>query len=231
VAADAGGVEKEKTLMTDIISIAADKRERVGKGGARETRRTGRVPAIISGAGREPEAVSVDGKELHKQIRSGGFFSHVYVIDVGGVKHRVLAREVQRHPVSGAPLHVDFMRFSATTRVQVDVDVVFVNEDAAPGLKQGGVLNIVSHSVPLICSPSEIPQNLTVDLTGLEIGDVIHVTSLTIPASAELDVSDPEATIATIAPPTVASVEEEEAEAEAAAAESAEAAEEKDEEE
>ena len=220
--------------MSDIISIAAEKRERVGKGGARETRRTGRVPAIIYGAGAESTAVSVDGKDLHKQMRAGGFFSNVYEINVGGDKHRVLARELQRHPVSGAPLHVDFMRFSATTRVHVDVEVVFVNEEAAPGLKHGGVLNIVSHTVPLICNPSEIPQNLTVDLTGLEIGDVIHIESLTIPSSAELDVSDPEATIATIAPPTVATAEEEEEEAEAAeaaAAEGAEAAEEKDEEE
>lgn len=217
--------------MSDIISIAADKRERVGKGGARETRRAGRVPAIIYGSDGEPTSVSVDGRELNKQMRAGGFFSNVYEINVGGKKHRVLARDMQRHPVTGAPLHVDFMRFSATTRVQVDVDVLFVNEDAAPGLKHGGVLNIVSHTVPLICNPSEIPQNLTVDLTGLEIGDVIHITSLTIPASAELDVSDPETTIATIAAPTVATAEEDEADAEAAAAASiaSEAAEEKDE--
>ncbi len=131
-------------------------------------------------------------------------------------------RDMQRHPVTGVPLHIDFMRFSASTRVQVDVDVVFENEEAAPGLKQGGVLNIVSHTVPLICNPSEIPQSLTVDLTGLEIGDVIHVTSLTIPASAELDIADPEATIATIAAPTVATAEEDEADAEAAEAAAAE---------
>jgi len=220
--------------MSDIISIAADKRERVGKGGAREIRRTGRVPAIIYGAEKEPTPVSLDGKELHKEMRGGGFFSNVYEINVGGEKHKVLARDLQRHPVSGAPLHVDFMRFSASTRVQVDVAIVFENEESAPGLKQGGVLNIVSHTVPLICSPGDIPQNLTVDLTGLEIGDVIHIASLTIPASAELDVSDPEATIATIAAPTVATAEEEEEDAEAAeaaAAESAEAAEDKGEEE
>lgn len=218
--------------MSDIISIAADKRERIGKGGAREIRRASRVPAIIYGSDREPTPVSLDDRELLKQVRGGGFFSSVYEISVDGEKHRVLARDLQRHPVTGAPLHVDFMRFSATTRVQVDVAVVFENEEAAPGLKQGGVLNIVSHTVPLICNPSEIPQNLTVDLTGLEIGDVIHVTSLTIPASAELDIADPEATIATIAAPTVATAEEDEADAEAAeaaAADSAEAAEDKEE--
>lgn len=211
--------------MTDIISIAADKRERVGKGGARETRRTGRVPAIIYGSDAEPTAVSVDGKELFKQLRGGGFFSNVYEINIGGEKHRVLARDVQRHPVSGVALHVDFMRFSASTRVNVDVAIVFENEEAAPGLKQGGVLNVVSHSVSLICNPSDIPQNLTVDLTGLDIGDVIHIGSLTIPASAELDVVDPETTIATIAAPTVATAEDEEADAEAAEAAAAESAE------
>ncbi len=206
--------------MTDIISIDADARERVGKGGARETRRSGRIPAIIYGAEKEPAAVSVDSKELRKQMRGGGFFSNVYEINVGGEKHRVLARDLQRHPVSGAPLHVDFMRFSASTRVNVDVDVVFINEDAAPGLKLGGVLNIVSHSVPLICKPDEIPQNITIDLTGLAIGDVIHVKTLNIPASAELSLSDPDATIATIAAPTVAAAEDEEtAEGEGAAVE------------
>lgn len=198
--------------MSDIISIAAERRARVGKGGAREIRRSARVPAIIYGSDREPTPISVDDRELLKQMRGGAFFSNVYEIDVAGEKHRVLARDLQRHPVSGAPMHVDFMRFSASTRVQVDVNIVFVNEEAAPGLKHGGVLNIVSHSVPLICNPSDIPQNLTVDLTGLEIGDVIHVTSLSIPASAELDIADPEATIATIAAPTVATAEEEEAE-------------------
>ncbi len=216
--------------MSNTISIAAAKRERVGKGGARETRRAGRVPAIIYGSDAEPTAVSVDGKELVKQVRGGGFFSNVYEIDVDGEKHKVLARDLQRHPVSGVALHVDFMRFSASTRVNVDVAIVFENEEAAPGLKQGGVLNIVSHSVPLICNPSDIPQSLTVDLTGLDIGDVIHVGSLTIPASAELDVADPETTIATIAAPTVATAEEDEADAEAAAAKSADAAEDKGEE-
>ena len=211
--------------MTDIITIAAAKRERVGKGGARETRRAGRVPAIIYGSDAEPTAVSLDGKELFKQLRGAGFFSNVYEIDVEGEKHKVLARDLQRHPVSGVALHVDFMRFSASTRVNVDVAIVFENEEAAPGLKQGGVLNIVSHTVPLICSPSEIPQSLTIDLTGLEIGDVIHIGSLTIPSSAELDIADPETTIATIAAPTVATAEDEEADAEAAEGEAEEGAE------
>lgn len=207
--------------MTDIISIAADKRERVGKGGARETRRAGRVPAIIYGSDAEPTPVSVDGKELHKQMRGGGFFSNVYEISVGADKHRVLARDMQRHPVTGVPLHVDFMRFSASTRVDVDVDVVFINEDAAPGLKQGGMLNIVSHSVALTCKPDEIPQNITIDLTGLEIGDVVHTRDLNIPASAELVDADPEGTIATIAAPSAAAAKDEEADAEAESAEAA----------
>jgi large subunit ribosomal protein L25 len=212
--------------MTENTSFAAENRERIGKGGARTLRRAGRVPAVIYGKDQEPLSISIDGKELSRKVKESGFFSHVYEIAVGGKKHRVFARDLQRDPVSDQPIHVDFMSFSAETRVNVDVDVVFENEELAPGLKKGGVLNVVSHSIELICSPDEIPENLKVDLTGLEIGDSIHINSLVVPESAELAVADPDTTIATIAAPTVAAADEEE-EAEEGAVEEEAAAEEK----
>jgi large subunit ribosomal protein L25 len=136
----------------------------------------------------------------------------VFEIDIDGTKERVLARDLQKDPVTEAPLHVDFMRFSATTTFEVDVELVFENEEESPGLKFGGVLNVVMRTIPLICRPDAIPESISVDLTGLEIGDVIHIGKLSIPASAELAITDPEATVATIAAPTIAPVEEEEAE-------------------
>jgi large subunit ribosomal protein L25 len=198
--------------MADTISFVAETRERAGKGAARQTRRDGRVPAVIYGNKQAPVMISLESKELLKQIRGLGFFSHVFEIDVGGNKERVLARDLQKDPVTDSPLHVDFMRFSATTRFEVDVEVVFENEEESPGLKFGGVLNVVMRTIPLICRPDAIPERIGVDLTGLEVGDVIHIGKLSIPASAELAITDPEATVATIAAPTIAPVEEEEAE-------------------
>jgi large subunit ribosomal protein L25 len=198
--------------MADTISLAAEARERAGKGAARQTRRDGRIPAVIYGNKQAPVMISLESRGLLKQIRGHGFFSHVFEIDIDGTKERVLARDLQKDPVTEAPLHVDFMRFSATTTFEVDVELVFENEEESPGLKFGGVLNVVMRTIPLICRPDAIPESISVDLTGLEIGDVIHIGKLSIPASAELAITDPEATVATIAAPTIASVEEEEAE-------------------
>lgn len=196
--------------MADTISLAAEARERAGKGAARQTRRDGRVPAVIYGNKQAPVMISLESKGLLKQIRGHGFFSHVFEIDIDGTKEKVLARDLQKDPVTEAPLHVDFMRFSATTTFEVDVEVVFENEEESPGLKFGGVLNVVMRTIPLICRPDAIPESISVDLTGLEVGDVIHIGKLPIPASAELAITDPEATVATIAAPTIAPVEEEE---------------------
>jgi large subunit ribosomal protein L25 len=197
--------------MADTITFAAEARERAGKGAARQTRRDGRVPAVIYGNKQAPVMISLGSKELLKQARGHGFFSHVFEIDIGGTKERVLARDLQKDPLTGAPLHVDFMRFGATTRFEVDVELVFENEEESPGLKFGGVLNVIMRTIPLMCRPDAIPESISVDLTGLEVGDVIHVDKLAIPASAELMITDPEAAVATIAAPTVATAEEEEA--------------------
>lgn len=194
--------------MPDVVSLAAELRGRAGKGGARENRRAGRIPAVIYGNKQQPVLIAVDGTELLKHLRRPGFMTHVFEIAIDGARERVLPREVQHDPVSGKPLHVDFMRFSAETRIHVEVEVKFENEDKAPGLKKGGVLNIVHHTLDLICSPDAIPESLTVDLTGLELGDVIHADAIKLPEGVELGEDDPQATIASIAAPSTEEIAE-----------------------
>jgi large subunit ribosomal protein L25 len=194
--------------MPDVVSLAAELRGRAGKGGARENRRAGRIPAVIYGNKQQPVLIAVDGTELLKHLRRPGFMAHVFEITIDGARERVLPREVQHDPVSGKPLHVDFMRFSAETRIHVEVEVKFENEDKAPGLKKGGVLNIVHHALDLICSPDAIPESLTVDLTGLELGDVIHADAIKLPEGVELGEDDPQATIASIAAPSTEEIVE-----------------------
>jgi large subunit ribosomal protein L25 len=188
--------------MTDVMTLTAELRRRAGTGGAREARRGGKIPAVIYGNAQDSLMISLDGAELAKHLRRPGFLTHVFEIDVGGRKERVLPRDVQQDPVSGRPLHVDFMRFSAGTKITVEVEVHFDNEDKAPGLKRGGVLNVVMRTIELVCSPDAIPQSVTVDLAGLEVGDVIHVGAVTLPAGAELADTDEDATIASIAAPS-----------------------------
>jgi large subunit ribosomal protein L25 len=204
--------------MSDVVSLAAELRGRAGKGGARENRRAGRIPAIIYGNKQQPVMIALDGTELLKHLRRPGFMAHVFEIIVDGARERVLPREVQHDPVSGKPLHVDFMRFSAETRIHVEIEVKFENEDKSPGLKKGGVLNVVHHTLDLICSPDAIPESLTIDLTGLELGDVIHADAIRLPEGVEFGEDDPHATIASITAPSTAEVAEP-AEEEAASAE------------
>lgn len=205
--------------MSEFVPLAAERREQVGTGAARAVRGAGRVPAIVYGNRQDPEAISLDAVELLKQLHGPGFFSRVFELQLPGGKQRVLARELQREPVSGAPLHVDFLRFSAATRVDVEVGVVFRNEEASPGLKQGGMLNVVMHSIALDCKADSIPESISVDVGGLEIGDAIYLKDVPLPPGAEPKITDPEAVVATIATPTVAVEAAAEAEEEAAEAE------------
>ncbi len=208
--------------MAQATPIAAEPRHGSGKGAARAVRRAGRVPAVIYGNKQDSVLVSLDPVELHRQLRGPGFFSRVFEVDVEGTKHRVLARDLQLDPVTDRPLHVDFMRFSATTRVNVEVQVIFENEEESPGLKKGGVLNVVSHTIELICRPDSMPESITVDLTGLDIGDTVHISDVTLPPEVELTITDRDFTIATIVAPTLMTAEEEEeAEAEEGAEEEA----------
>lgn len=197
--------------MAQVTAIAAEAREGTGTGGARQTRRGGRVPCVIYGNKEDSVLISIDPMDLQRQLRGPGFFARVFEIEVGGQKHRVLARDLQVDPVTDRPIHVDFMRFSATTRLNIDVQVVFENHEESPGLKRGGVLNIVRHTIEMLCKPDSIPESILIDLTGLDIGDSVHIGAIELPEDVELTIADRDFTIATIAAPTIlVEVEEEE---------------------
>jgi large subunit ribosomal protein L25 len=158
---------------------------------------------VIYGNKEPPILISVDPIELQKELRSTGFFSRIYELEVENSSHRVLPRDIQLDPVTDVPLHVDFMRFSKQTRVVIEVSVDFQNEENCPGLKTGGVLNVVRYAIELRCSPENVPESIPVDLSGLIVGDSIHISALTLPEDVELTITDRDFTIATIAAPTV----------------------------
>ena len=200
--------------MTEIASLEAEAREQAGKGAARALRRNGRVPAVIYGDKKDPVTISLDRHSLHLELAKAGFYLRLYDIKVAGKDERVLPRDVQRHPVTSVPLHVDFLRISAGATISVNVGVVFINEEESPGLKRGGVLNVVRYEIELICPATAIPESITLDLTGLDIGDGIHISNVKLPPNVEPVISDRDFTIATIAAPTIQEEEVEEEEGE-----------------
>ena len=201
-----------------IESVGAETRDRAGKGAARESRRNGRVPAVIYGDKKEPTLISLDPKEIDRLIHKKTFYATLLDVELTGTKHRVLPRDVQFDPVTDRTLHVDFQRIGKDTKVHVNVPVVFRNEAASPGIKRGGVLNIVRHEIEFICSPDAIPQAIEVDLTGLEIGGSIHINSVKLPDNAQLAVRERDFTVVSIGAPTGLKAEQQEAAEKAAAA-------------
>ncbi|RVT41148.1 50S ribosomal protein L25/general stress protein Ctc [Sphingobium algorifonticola] len=188
--------------MSDQLTLSAEARDRAGKGASRALRRENRVPAVIYGMNEEPLMVHVEEKALNKLLGTGHFMNSVVMVEVGGKKVRTLPKDVAFHPVSDRPLHVDFLRVAKNASVHVNVPVRFDNEDAAPGLKRGGVLNIVRHELELIVDADKIPDDIVIDLTGLEVGDSIHISSVTLPKGAESAIDDRDFTIATIVAPS-----------------------------
>ena len=199
--------------MAEISIIAAQRRERAGKGPARAARRAGRVPGVIYGSKKDPSMVTVDPRELERELKSGAFLATIYDVQIGQDKERVLPRDVQFDPVTDRPIHVDFLRVSAASSVTVQVPVNFLNEEESPGLKRGGLLNVVRHEIEMICRADAIPSSINVDLTGLDIGDSVHISMITLPDGVAPTITDRDFTVATVAAPTVVQ-EEEEAEAE-----------------
>jgi len=204
--------------MADVTSLPARARDRAGKGAARSTRRAGLVPGVIYGNKETPVLIALEPRHLEPQVKKEGFFTRMFDLDIDGKKHRVLPRDVQFHPVSDRPEHVDFLRVSASTRVSVAVPVRFINEAAAPGIKKGGVLNIVRHTIDLVCQADKIPSTITIDLTGRDIGDSIHISHIPLPEGVQPQIRDRDFTIATVAAPTVQAEEAPVAAAAAAAA-------------
>ena len=196
--------------MSEISTLSARARDRVGKGSARAARREGLVPAVIYGDKKDPFSIAVTLRDLEKLLKPG-FFSHLLDIEVGGEKHRVLPRDLQQHPVTDRALHVDFLRVSATSELTVEVPVEFINDEACPGLRRGGVLNVVRHDVEVYCLADNIPEKITVDLTGLQIGDSVHISAVSLPQGVRPTI-DRDFTIATIAAPTLMTKETDEGE-------------------
>ncbi len=188
--------------MSDQLTLSAEARERAGKGASRALRREGRVPAVIYGNNEEPTTVHLEEKALMKALHTGHFMNSVVMVGVGGKDVRTLPKDVSFHPVTDRPLHVDFLRISEHAKVTVNVPVHFINELAAPGIKRGGVLNVVRHELELVCDAAEIPDEIAVDLTGFEVGDSIHISAVTLPKGVVSAITDRDYTIATIVAPS-----------------------------
>jgi large subunit ribosomal protein L25 len=208
--------------MAETITFQAELRDGAGKGPARQLRRAGRVPAVIYGERKDQQMISLEARALRRQLSNPRFFSTLCSLQVDGEAIRVLPREVQTHPVTDDPVHADFVRVSRGSTIHVTVPVAFLNEDVSPGLKRGGVLNVVRREIELVCPADSIPDQIEVDLAKADIGDSLHISQVSLPADVHPTITDRDFTIATIAAPTVVAeeaAEEQEAAAEAAATE------------
>jgi large subunit ribosomal protein L25 len=194
--------------MAQTYELVATVRDRVGKGAARALRRDKKIPAVIYGDGKAALPISLPQKEVSLKLLGGGFLTTVATIDVSGEKIRVLPRDYQVDPVRDTLIHIDFLRITAGDTIAVEVPVHFLNEAASPGLKRGGVLNIVRHEIELECPADAIPANVEVDLTGLEIGDSVHISAVKLPEGVTPTIRDRDFTIATIAAPAGLTAEE-----------------------
>jgi large subunit ribosomal protein L25 len=204
--------------MSDTLTLSAETRDRVGKGASRALRREGRVPAVIYGNNQEPTSIHLDERALYKALHTGHFMNSVVMIEgLGGKASRTLPKDVSLDVVTERPVHVDFLRISEHATVTVSVPVVFADEDASPGLTKGGVLNVVRHELEVVCDAAEIPSEITVSVKGLDLGESLHISAVTLPKGVASAIEDRDFTIATIAAPAaLVSEQAEAAEAEAA---------------
>ncbi|PWC29187.1 50S ribosomal protein L25/general stress protein Ctc [Teichococcus aestuarii] len=189
--------------MVQTIRIEAEARELAGKGAARATRRTGRVPAVIYGAKQEATLLSLDPRDVMKELHKGGWQSHLYEVAVNGTTERCLMRDVQFHPVKDIPLHVDFQRLAPGQLIRVKVPVVFLNEESAPGIKEGGVLNVVRREVEVLSDPDQVPDQFEIDMGAAAIGDSLRWSDVADAKGTQPVIVGRDFVVATIAPPTV----------------------------
>ncbi len=200
--------------MSVVLDVVI--REETGTGNAREARRNGMVPGVIYGGDKDAVSIGVKYNEVLKAINSGQFLSNMVELQYDGKPQKVITKDVQFHPVSDQPVHVDFFRVTDKTIIDVDVSAVFVGEDVSPGMKAGGALNVVRYNIEVKCPAGSIPENIEVDISEMEIGDSIHLSEVKLPAGVKPGISDRDVTIATIIPSRSSKTAEEE-EAEAAA--------------
>ncbi|MEL6487594.1 MAG: 50S ribosomal protein L25/general stress protein Ctc, partial [Pseudomonadota bacterium] len=187
---------------SDTLTLPAERRERAGKGASRALRREGRIPAVIYGGKEDPITIHVEEKELVRQLMTGHFMNSIVKIEVGGDTVRTLPKDVALHPVSDRPTHADFLRLSRDSTVEVSIPVVFTNEEASPGLKKGGVLNVVRHELDLVCAADKIPGEIEIDVTGKDVGESIHISEVSLPEGSTSAITDRDYTIATLVAPS-----------------------------
>ncbi len=198
--------------MSDNTELKAQARDRVGKGAARELRRNNLVPAVIYGDKKSPLAIALPYKDVYQRIHAGGFMTTILTIDVDGEKHRVLPKDFQLDVVRDFPMHVDLLRISKSTIVTVEIPVRFLNDETCPGIKAGGVLNIVRHTVECNCPAVSIPEAIDIDLEAFDLGDSINFSATKLPDGVTATITDRDFTIATIASPAGLKSEDEEGE-------------------
>lgn len=190
--------------MAEEAIFPAKARERAGKGAARAVRREGLVPGVVYGDNKDPLTIAVDPRHIMKQLEMGLLFNTIYTVDVeGGAKEKALPRDVQFHPVTDAPLHIDFMRLRKGSKINVNIPVTFINEEASPGIDQGGILNVTRDEVELMCPVDDIPHEVVCDLTGTQIGDTIRISMVTLPEGVEPVIQDRDFVVANISSPSI----------------------------
>lgn len=193
--------------MSTALEFQAHERTGSGTGVARALRRQGMVPGVIYGDNKEPQMVAVDYKLLNQECHTLAFYSQVMTVSIGKAKQEVIAKDVQLHPVHDTPIHVDFQRINKDSKIHVSVPVSYINEEKAPGIKRGGTLNIIIHSLEIVCPPHSIPENLVVDLSGIEMGTSIPLDTLKLPTGAKAAHPDRDHILATIVAPSGAAEE------------------------
>lgn len=188
--------------MADVITIEAQARERIGKGASRATRRAGFVPAVIYGDKKDPESIQIKANELQRLLNRGGFMSHTYDVVVDGKKTTVLPRDLQLHPVTDMPMHIDFLRLGKGATVTMAVPVHVVGEEESQGLKRGGVINNTRHDIELNVPADAIPEFIEVNVADLDLGDAIKISDISLPEGAVPTITDRDFTILAIVAPS-----------------------------
>jgi large subunit ribosomal protein L25 len=188
--------------MRETLQLTAEPRTKLGKGPSYQSRKSGRIPGVVYGGKADPETVQVDERTLTRHYNSGSFLQTLVMLESGGKKTRVIPRAVQLDPVTDRVVHVDFMRLTAGGTISLDIPVHFHGQEVSPGIKKGGVLNIVRHEVALLCPVDNIPEFIEADLSELDIGDSVHISAFKLPEGVKPVIRGRDFTVATIAPPT-----------------------------
>lgn len=196
--------------MSEALQIAAERRERAGKGAARQARREGKVPGVIYGGGEAPEIINVSFNTMLKQSNTGRFLSTLYKIEMDGKETLVIPRDLQLDVVNDRPIHVDFLRMDENSQINLNIAVRFINEDICPGLKAGGVLNVVRYEIELMCPALRIPEEIVIDLAEIESGESLHISGVTLPDGCTPTITDRDFTVITIAAPSGSAADDEE---------------------